>query len=45
MTGHQASRPATHVYLHFNLARAQRSLIRTPAPDSKFERYRPCAPS
>jgi hypothetical protein len=45
MTGHQVSRPATRIYLHFNLAREQRALIRVPAPGTKFERYRPCSPS
>jgi hypothetical protein len=28
MTGHQASRPATRIYLHLNLARNQRALIK-----------------
>lgn len=45
MTGHQASRPATRIYLHLNLARKQCALIRAPAPDTQFERYRPCSPS
>ncbi|MGH3685144.1 MAG: hypothetical protein ACRDQ9_13280 [Pseudonocardiaceae bacterium] len=45
MTGHQASRPATRIYLHFNLTRDQRALIKAPAPDTQFERYRPCSPS
>ena len=31
MTGHQASRPATRIYLHFNLAREQQALIRVLA--------------
>jgi hypothetical protein len=33
MTGHQASRLATRVYLHLNLGRDQRALIRAPAPE------------
>ena len=32
MTGHQASRPATWIYLRLDLARDQRALIRAPAP-------------
>jgi hypothetical protein len=31
MTGHQAQRPATPIYLRLNLAREQRALIRAPA--------------
>ena len=45
MTGHQASRPATRIYLHLNLAREQQALIRASAPGTKFERYHPCSPS
>jgi hypothetical protein len=45
MTGHQASRPATWVYLHLNLGREQRAPIRAPASGPQFERYRPCPPS
>ena len=32
MTGHQASRPATQVYLHFNLAREPRSPDQNSSP-------------
>jgi hypothetical protein len=45
MTGRQASRPATRIYLHLNPAREQQALIRAPAPGTQFERYRPCSPS
>ena len=45
MTGHQASRSATRIDLHLNLARQQRSLIRVPAPGTQFERYHTCSPS
>jgi hypothetical protein len=45
MTGYQASRPATRVYLHLNLAREQRALIRAPASGPQFARYRSCSPS
>jgi len=34
MTGHRASRPATWVYLHLNLGREQRALIRARALSS-----------
>lgn len=36
MTGRQASRSATRVYLHLNLARGQRALIRVPASGTQF---------
>jgi hypothetical protein len=45
MTRRQASRPATRIYLHLNLACEQQALIRAPAPGTQFERYRPCSPS
>jgi hypothetical protein len=45
MTGHQASRPATRVYLHLNLGRDEWALIRAPVPGAKFERYRSCSSS
>ena len=45
MNGHQASRPTTRTYQHFNLAREQHALIRAPAPDTQLEQYRPCSPS
>ena len=45
MTGHQASQPVTRIYLHLDLAREQRGLIRAPAPGTEFERYRLCLPS
>jgi hypothetical protein len=45
MTGHQASRPATRIYLHLNFARQQRALIKAPAPGTRFERHHPCSPS
>lgn len=44
MTGHQASRPATRLYLRLTLARDQRALIRAPALGTQFERYRPYSP-
>ena len=34
--------PTTRTYLHFNLAREQRALIRAPAPDTQLKRCRPC---
>jgi hypothetical protein len=45
VTGHQASRPVTRIYLHLNLTRDQQALITAPAPGTKFERYHPCSPS
>ena len=32
-------------YLHLNLGREQRAMIRAPAPGPQFDRYRPCSPS
>ena len=37
--------PTTRTYLHFNLDRGQRALIRASAPDTQLKRYRPCSPS
>ena len=45
MSGHEASRPVTRIYLHLNHAREQRALIKAPAPGTTFERYRSCLPS
>jgi hypothetical protein len=45
MAGHQASRAATRICLHLNLARDQRVLITAPVPGTRFERYRPYSPS